>query len=145
MIRGEQIKLYLWYLVGVMGVVFFWAGVWDGLGSLPYLSNPWISLLVGLAMFTLSGVLFKDVAPFWGTKKTVHSILHHVRTHAQPHQFHIQYHDKLTKKDVFLRGDKLHKIEKDFMIILDEGKKEIFVPVHRIRAVLHKGKHYWKA
>ena len=60
MISGEDIKKYFWYLFGIMGVVFFWSGTWDGLGNLGPLVNPLVSLVVGVVLLSLSGIIFKD-------------------------------------------------------------------------------------
>ena len=49
----EKIKQYFWFMFGIIGVVLFWAGVWEGIGGLPYLENPLISLIAGLGLFAI--------------------------------------------------------------------------------------------
>jgi uncharacterized protein (UPF0248 family) len=144
MITAEKMKLYFWYMFGVVGIVFFWAGVWDGIGNLSYLQNPWISLLVGILMLTLSGLFFKGENSFWGAEKTAETILHKVHKHPQKQEFHIKYHDRLKRKDVAINAGGLQRIEKGFLVILQRGKTEIFIPIHRVTEVLHKGKTHWK-
>ncbi len=144
MINLEKVKKYFWYVFGLIGVVFFWAGVWDGLGNLSYLQNPLISLAVGIIMLTISGFIFKESNPFWGKEKAVMTILQKVHAHPRKHEFHIKYHDELKKKEIIYRADKLKAIEKDFLVFLEKGK-EVFVPTHRVKEVLHKGKTHWKA
>ncbi len=139
-----QIRQYFWYLFGIMGVVFFWAGVWDGLGSLPYISNPWISLLIGVVMLTLSGFIFKGTSPIFGGEKTALSELRKVHSHPRKHEFHIRYKDRIQRKEVLLQANTLKDIEKEFLVFL-QGNKEMFVPVHRVTEILHKGKRHWKA
>lgn len=144
MVDLEKIKKYFWYIFGLIGVVFFWAGVWDGLGNLSYLQNPLISLLAGVIMLTLSGFIFKEANPFWGKEKAVMAALQKVHTHPQKHEFHIKYHDGMKKKEIPIQATNLKAIEKDFLVFLEKGK-EIFIPTHRVKEILHKGKTHWKA
>ncbi len=139
----EEIKEKFWYFFGMAGVVFFWAGVWDGLGYLPYLENPWLSIVLGTVMLALSQFLFREPDPEKKAERKMRSALHKVRRHPRKHEFHIRYHDKLGKKDFLLRGDKLKDIEKGFLLLHEKGK-EIFVPIHRVREILHKGKTFLK-
>ena len=139
----EELKQYFWYIFGVLGVVFFWIGIWDGVGRLYYLKNPWISLAIGLAMFALSKKIFKEGDGSRGERKPVESILQNVYQHPQKHEFHIKYIDHLRNKHYLLHAKNLHRLEKGFAIFLDKGK-ELFVPMHRVVEVLHKGKTHWK-
>lgn len=143
MITITELKEYFWYIFGVIGVVFFWAGVWDGVGYLPYLENPWISLAVGLTLLTLSGLIFKGRNPFWGGGQTIAPVLHSVHAHPRRHEFHIKYRDNLQKRELLLRADKIKRIEKGFLITLERGR-ESFIPFHRVTEVLHNGKTHWK-
>ncbi|MBU0470360.1 MAG: DUF504 domain-containing protein [Nanoarchaeota archaeon] len=144
MFNFEKIKKYFWYLFGVMGVVFFWAGVWDGIGTLSYLQNPLISLIVGLVMLSLSGLIFKGTSPFWEKGDPVGAVLHKVHTHPKKHEFHIKYYDKIKKKLILLEAKKIKNIEKDTLVFLEKGKKEVFIPFHRVEEILHKNKTHWK-
>lgn len=142
MITAEQLKRYWWYFFGIMGVIFFWTGVWDGIGGLPYLKNPLISLILGLAMLGLSGYIFKGADPVTEVEKAVEHDLHLVHEHPQKHEFHIKYHDKIQQKNILLRVDRIKDIERGFLIVLDKGEKEFFIPIHRVQEILHKGKTY---
>ncbi len=142
MITGEQLKRYGWYFFGVMGVIFFWTGVWDGVGKLSYLKNPLVSLLLGLMMITLSKYIFKGADPMQEAEKSIEHTLHVAYNHPQKQDFHIKYHDKIQQKNILLRVDKIKEIEKGFLIVLDKGQKEFFIPIHRIREILHNGKTY---
>ncbi len=143
-INKEQLKKYFWTLFGIIGVVLFWIGVWEGIGGLPYISNPFVSLITGLVMFTLSGVIFKEFNPLQSMEKSALSVLQTISTHPQKHEFHISYKDKIKNKEFKFKGDKFKRIEKDFLVFLEEGK-EIFIPIHRVTEIFHKNKTHWKA
>ncbi len=143
MITFSQFRQYFWYIFGIMGVVFFWVGIWDGLGSLPYLQHPLISLAIGIVMLTASGFIFRGVSPLWGKGNKAEAVLHRVHSHPLRHEFHIKYYDKLNKKHLLLQAEHIKKIEKGFLILLEKGK-ERFVPTHRVTEILRKGKTHWK-
>lgn len=145
MLAGEDLKKYFWYVFGIIGVVFFWAGVWDGLGYIhPVIANPWLSFALGVLMLGLSGVIFKEANPLWEPEKPVKSEAKKVHRHPQKHEFHFKYEDRVKNKELLVHAQKLKRIEKDFLVFLDKGK-EVFVPFHRVTEILHKGKTHWKA
>ncbi len=144
MIGLEELKKYFWYLFGVMGVVFFWSGTWDGLGNLWLLKNPVISFIVGIILLGLSGLIFKDANPLWEAEKAVKSEAKKVHHHPQKDEFHFKYQDHTQKKEIAIHAGKLKRIEKEFLVFLDKGK-EVFVPLHRVTEILRKGKTHWKA
>lgn len=145
MISKEDFKKYFWYIFGTIGVVFFWAGVWDGLGNIhPLLSNPWISFIIGITMLGLSGIILKDTNPLWEVEKPVKSEAKKVHHHPQKQEFHFKYADHVKNKEILIHAGKLKRIEKEFLVFLDKGK-ETFIPMHRITEILHKGKTHWKA
>ena len=145
MISATQLKSYCWYVFGIMGIVFFWTGVWDGIGNLGPLQNPLVSLLIGLAMLTLSGFIFKSSELFGTGEKSVETILKQVHQHPRKEEFHIKYSDKIKRTHLLMEASKLKGIEKEFLVFLDKEDKEIFIPFHRVMEVLHKGKSHWKA
>ena len=59
MITREDAQRYFWYFFGVLGVVLFWAGVWDGIGQISFLKNPFFSLVVGLILLSVGGIIRK--------------------------------------------------------------------------------------
>ncbi len=144
MFSWEDLKQYFWYIFGIIGVVFFWTGTWDGLGNLWLLKNPVISFVVGIILLSISGVLFKDSNPLWESEKPVKSEAKKVHRHPQKHEFHFKYQDHVKNKELILPAQKLRRIEKEFLVFLDKGK-EVFVPLHRVTEILHKGKTHWKA
>lgn len=145
MVHLYNIRGYFWGLFGVLGIVLFWAGIWDGIGGLPYISTPWISLAVGLALLSFSGLILKEFNPLSGMEKSANTVLHKVHRHPRKHEFHIKYFDKIKKEYILIKGDKLRGIEKEtFLVLKEENGREIFIPMHRITEVLHQGKSYWK-
>ncbi|MBI4151405.1 hypothetical protein HY496_00400 [Candidatus Woesearchaeota archaeon] len=144
MITLDEIRQYFWKLFGVLGVVLFWAGLWDGVGSLPYISNPFVSLVLGVILFTLSGVLFKDTSPLWTSPSTVHKILKDVHQHPFKHEFHIRYEDKLKGKDFLIGAQWFKKVEKGFLIFHDPQNKEVFIPLSRVKEILRGERTHWK-
>ena len=136
-----KLKRYFWNVMGVAGVVFFWTGVWDGIGNLGYLVNPLVSLLAGTLILVASSLVFKKIS--WKkTKKSILSLIHEVHKHPKKHEFHIKYYDKTKKKHIVFPANELKKIEKSFLV-LKKKEKEFFVPAHRVVEIMHKGKP-WK-
>jgi len=144
MINLNQIRQYFWYIFGVMGVVFFWTGIWDGVGNVSYLVNPLVSLGLGLFLFAISGFIFRGDNPFMEKENKVNSVLHHVHTHPRKGEFNVKYLDKISNKHITLEAKNLKRIENGFLVFLDKGQKEIFVPVHRVREIIHQGKSFWR-
>jgi len=140
----EDAKRYFWYIFGILGTLFFWAGMWDGLGSIGFLKNPFISMAIGLTLLSLSGVIFKDANPLWEVEKPVKAEAKKVHHHPLKHEFHFKYEDRIKNKELLLHAGKLKRIEKEFLVFVDKGK-EIFVPLHRVTEIMHKGKTHWKA
>ena len=110
MLAWEDIKKYFWYIFGVMGVVFFWTGTWDGLGNLWLLQNPLISFIVGIILLALSGIIFKEANPLWEVEKPVKIEAKKVHHHSQKHEFHFKYADHVKNKEVLIHAGKLKPI-----------------------------------
>ncbi len=138
MVNKEKLKQYFWYLFGIIGVVFFWIGVWDGIGNVGILKNPLVSVAIGITMLISSRIIFKETDPEKEWLEAAHKTFREVHQHPQKEQFHIKYHDKIKQAHVLAGADKLHKIEKGFLIFLQEGR-EIFVPFHRVAEILYRG------
>ncbi len=139
----EDMQRYFWYFFGVLGVVLFWAGVWDGVGNIAFLKNPLLSLIIGLILLFIGGIIRKtDNAD--QQELLAHNVLKEVHHHPQKQEFHVKYFDKMNKKEVLIGGEQLHRLEKGFLVLLEKGGKELFVPIHRVTEVLHNGKTYKK-
>ncbi|MBI2074502.1 MAG: hypothetical protein HYT83_01550, partial [Candidatus Levybacteria bacterium] len=48
-------------LLGVIGVVLVWRGIWTLTDAIPFLNDPITSVIIGLLMVILSGFFFKLV------------------------------------------------------------------------------------
>ncbi len=140
---GERDKHFLLAMFTATGIILFWKGIWEGVGSLPFLENPWVSLFVGAAMLTLSGIIFSEFDPLGGIERGIHKIIHHVNTHPKRHEFYIKYHDAVQKKERKIHAKNIIRIEKNIISYLERGR-EVFIPIHRIRSVHRKGKVVWK-
>ncbi len=142
MILSLKIKKYFWTVFGIMGIVMFWAGIWDGVGYLPYLNIPWVSLLVGLGIILFSKVIFKQVDPFGeeGEMTKISNALHQVHQHPLKQEFTIHYFDKIKKKYLQVSAEKLDRIEKETFLVLKQADREFFIPFNRIKEIWHQGK-----
>lgn len=144
MVSIDEIKRYSWFTFGILGVVFFWTGVWDGIGGLPYLNNPLISLLIGIFLLGISKSVLRGADPFWGGEDNrTASAIQKVKKHKLSHEFDIKFKDKHKHRMQSIKANKLKEIEKGFMVLVDEGK-EIFIPLHKVTEISHKGKTHWK-
>ncbi len=143
MITKAQLKQYGMYFIGIAGVVFFWVGIWDGIGSLPYLANPLISIAIGVVMLSASLHIFRKKDPSELAERQLYAALQKVHTHERKHEFHIFYHDKLRRKQLHVPASRVAQVEKEFLVLLEKGK-EIFIPFHRITEIKHKGKTFHK-
>jgi len=139
----ESDKHFLFAMYSATAIILFWKGVWEGVGSLPFLENPWFSLFVGAVMLTISGTILREFDPLGGLEKGALKILNYVNNHPQKHQFTVKYLDKKFGKNRTIRGKTIKHIEKN-IISIHEGNKEIFVPIHRVMSVHQNGKMIWK-
>lgn len=65
-VRGHLSRYPTIYaLIGGIGIVLFWRGIWHSADSIPYLSNSWVSTLVGSIILLLTGVF---VSAFVGSR-----------------------------------------------------------------------------
>ncbi|HLC70700.1 MAG TPA: RNA repair domain-containing protein [Candidatus Nanoarchaeia archaeon] len=139
----EDMQRYFWYFFGVLGVVLFWAGVWDGVGNISFLKNPLLSLIIGLILLFVGGIIRKT-DNVDQQELVAHNLLREIHHHPQRHEFHVKYFDKFRKEEMIIAAQQLQRIEKGFLVLLEKGGKELFVPIHRVTEVLHNGKTYKK-
>jgi hypothetical protein len=65
-IRGHLSQYPLIYaLIGGVGIILFWRGVWHAADEIPYLTNSWISIFIGILILLLTGVF---VSAFIGNR-----------------------------------------------------------------------------
>jgi hypothetical protein len=66
MVRGHLSRYPIAYaLIGGVGVVLFWRGVWHTADEIPLLSNSWVSLIVGSGILLVTGIF---VSAFVGSR-----------------------------------------------------------------------------
>lgn len=145
LITKNKLKHYGWSLFGAVGVITFWAGIWEGIGGLPYLENPLISFIIGMAMLTFSGLVYKQFDPLEEVEGEINAVLEKVEAHPQKHQFEIKYFDKMKNKEISFQGRSLKGVEKNILTFIDQTGKEIYVPAHRLTKIIHQKKAYWEA
>lgn len=139
----EQDRHFLWSLMAAIGVIFVWKGLWEGLYEIPYFGDPWVALFVGLVMLTFSGIIFREFDPLGSIEKSTNKVIKFIHKHPQSHEYQLKYYDQFKKKDILIKGNRLKGIEKSTLIVKSE-EGEIFIPSHRLKEVLHKGKTYWR-
>ena len=146
MINFSSLRHYFWSIFSVIGIVLLWAGIWEGIGGLPYIVNPIVSLVVGLILLSFSGIFKKEFDPLTEAEKSINSLIYNIRRHPHKHEFHISYHDHAKNKRILIHAKHLKGIEKgDFLVVADKKYGETFIPYHRIKEIFHKGKSLWKA
>ena len=137
-------KNYLAALTVIIGIVLFWRGIWDALYVIPILSNPFVSLFLGLLIITLSGVIFQQFDPLSTQVSKTMEILNEIvsRKHKKE-KYEIIYFDEAANKRISIPHKNIKKIEHNFIVIEEEGR-EIFIPIHRVHKILENGKTIWK-
>jgi len=53
-------KKYLTALLGATGVIIFWRGLWEGADLIPIVKEPIVSIFIGLAILTFTGVIYEE-------------------------------------------------------------------------------------
>jgi len=139
----EQDKHFLSSLYWAISIIFVWKGLWEGLYELPYIGDPFVFLFIGFAMLTFSGLIFKEFDPLGGVDKAITQKLQEVKSHPQKQHFEVVYVDKFQKKDVKIPATDIEKVEEGALVLKTENK-EIFIPTHRIKEILFKGKREWR-
>lgn len=129
-----KLRAYFWSLFGIFGIVLFWVGIWEGIGYLPYLEKPYVSLIAGLVILFSSGFFLSEM----GDKKTAD--VFRIHTHPRKHEFDFKYFDRIKNRYITINARKLKKIEKEAVLIFKHEGRELFIPIHRIKEIHRKGK-----
>ncbi len=154
----EQDRHFLWSLYSAIAIIFLWKGIWDAIYEIPFLGalscpaslqmescTPFVFLFLGFLMLTLSGLIFREFDPLGGLEKGVAKTMRQVYHHPQRKEFAIKYHDKAQKKDWIIPATRIRSIEHNALVLKHHQKRqELFIPLHRIKEVLHHGKSYWR-
>lgn len=140
-ITKEQLKHYFWSIFGITGIVFFWAGLWDGVGYLSILKNPLISFLIGITIISISGSLYTWYDHLASNENAIHNALKIVHHHPNKQEFYLKYYDKTNNKHIKIGVGLIKRIEKDILVLsYPLLKKEVFIPIHRVKEIFYKGK-----
>lgn len=145
----ESDKHFLWSLLGAVGIILFWRGLWGGIDALKgvpkwaWLGTPALSLFVGLVILTFSGLIFQQFDPLGGLEKGIAKMVHSIQTHPKKEEFSLTYYDKLKKKEVHVKAGSIKRFEKNILSI-HEGGKEAFIPLHRIRSLKRNNEVIWR-
>lgn len=158
MVLREEDKHFLSSLYIAVAIIFTWKGIWEGLYEIPFLGSlscpsflqletctPLVFLFLGFAMLTVSGAIFKEFDPLGGIQKAIYKTLHAIQLHHDKKNFQFKYYDKVQKKYITIPATWVKKIEKEALVAVSpHQKQEIFIPIHRVKEVLYKGKRYWR-
>ncbi len=49
----------LFTIIGVVGVILIWRGVWEIVDGVAIINNPYLSFVVGLVLVVASGIFFR--------------------------------------------------------------------------------------
>lgn len=137
----ESDKHFLLALVAVTGVVFFWRGLWGVLDIIPIFSNVFVSLAIGLAIMTFSGIIYREFMPEEEPLTPVLDILKDIFKHPLEtrKQYIIEYYDELLKAHKKITHAVIRKLEHMYMVVERKGE-EFFIPIHRIHKIHSEGK-----
>lgn len=113
-VRGHLSKYPILYaLIGGVGVVLFWRGVWHTADEIPVLHNSWVSLGVGAGILLITGIF---VSAFVGSRLIMTGLRGEKKM------------TEKTKEEIEQEETEIHKIEKTMLKVeeeLSEIRKEI--------------------
>jgi hypothetical protein len=113
-IRGHLSRYPLIYaLVGGIGIILFWRGVWHAADELPYIANSWVSIIIGILILLLTGVF---VSAFIGNRLLITGLKGEKKL-AEKTRTEVEDEDALLKN----LSDSLNKMESE----IHDLKKEI--------------------
>jgi len=140
----EQDKHFLLTLSYLTGVILLWRGIWEGIGQLPLMENPWVSLFIGLLILTLTGWIYTEFDFFSQRAKQMLNVLTHALHDTKRGVEHtISYFDELTGKHQVVHAKDVRKVEQHHIIVEHEGR-ERFIPLQRISEIKRGKKSVWR-
>lgn len=140
----EQDKHFLSSIYSAIAIIFVWKGIWNGIYEIPYINDPFVFLFVGFAMLTLSGIIFQEFDPLGGVEKAISRKMAEVAHDKEKQHYQISYEDKHLKKNILVEAKDIEKVEGKAIIIRTKDRKEMFIPYHRIKEIIYKGKAIWR-
>lgn len=141
----ESDKHFLLALLAVTGVVFFWRGAWGILDITPVLNNFFVSLAIGLAIMTFSGIIYREFMPEEEPLTPVLDILKDIFKHGleKRKQYIIEYYDDALKTHKKITHALIKKLEHTYIVIERNGE-EFFIPAHRIHKINNEEKIFFQ-
>lgn len=141
----ESDKHFLLALLAVTGVIFFWRGGWGIIDLIPILSNPFMSLFVGLVIMTFSGVIYREFIPEEESITPVIDIINEAFKKAAKKRnvYVVKYYDEVAGHHKEIRHSKIKKIEHNFLVTEKNGE-EFFIPIHRVHEISIEGRVVWR-
>ena len=139
---GAKIKIYGLYVFGILGVAIFWGGLWGT--SKILVPKAYLTFIIGLFLLALANIIKDKMDPAAKPNREINDVLHKLHKHPQKHQFHIKYHDKIKRKHVYVKAEKLHHLENEHIVFIENNDQETFIPVHRILEILQNKETHWK-
>lgn len=140
----EADKRFFLALSAVTGAVFFWRGLWEVIDQIPFINEPFMSLAIGLAVMTFSGMIYREYGeeePTMEIAQVIEPLFKRPHTHRKTITIH--YQDNITNKIHSISHTELLGIEHDYLL-LSRANQEFFIPLRRIREVRQKRKIIWK-
>lgn len=104
-----------------------------------------MSVAIGMAIMTATGVIYREIKPEEESTTEVADMITAVFKKADMHRrtTTIHYRDNVTKKIHSLTHAEVKGIEHNYLV-MEKGKKELFVPLQRIELIKQKGKTIWQ-
>ena len=143
MVDKEDLKKAGYSMLGFIGIVLFFDGVYNGIGGLPIIENWYVCLTIGLTMLVCSGSIYKLSATFESIEEMTTNVIKEIHAHPERHEFHIIYDDKVAQKKIPLHALKIKRIEKGFIVFQGEQGQDVYIPLNRISHTLYKGQMHW--
>lgn len=140
---SEQDRAFLLSLSYATGIILFWRGIWEGSLDIPILSNPWVSLFIGLAILTLTGWIYREFDAFsLRASKLLNTLTNVLHDTKRGTQHKIFYYDEVSKKHHSFSAHHVKKVEQHHLIIEKDGR-EVFIPLHRISHITRGNSKVW--
>lgn len=143
-VLSEQDKAFLMSLAYAAGIIIFWRGIWNTVDLIPILNNPLVSLFLGLAILSLTGWIYTQFDAFsLHTNKLMNMLTQVLHDEQKGIHHFLSYFDEVKNQHRKIPMSKVRKVEQTHVVI-EEGGREFFVPIHRISAVHNGNKMIWQ-
>jgi spore maturation protein SpmA len=59
--KKEKAKKAILLLVGALGIIVFWRGIWSLADNLPVIEDPFISIIIGVILLVISHQWYREL------------------------------------------------------------------------------------